>query len=53
MKFIAVAHGGNWTITREDKLLLVPLVGSMPPETNYLVTEDGDAITFGGDRILV
>ena len=43
----------NWTITREDKLLLVPLVGSMPPETNYLVTEDGDAITFGGDRILV
>ena len=53
LKFIAVAHGGNWTITREDKLLLVPLVGSMPPETNYLVTEDGDAITFGGDRILV
>jgi len=53
LKFIAVAHGGNWTITREDKLLLVPLVGSMPPETNHLVTEDGDAITFGGDRILV
>lgn len=53
LKFIAAANGGNWTITREDKLLLVPLVGSMPPETNYLVEEYGDAITFGGDRILV
>lgn len=53
LKFIAAANGGNWTITREDKLLLVPLVGSAPPETNYLVEEGGDAITFGGVRILV
>ena len=53
LKFIAVANGGNWTITREDKLLLVPLVNSMPAETNYLVEEAGYAITFGGDRILV
>ena len=51
--FIASANGGNWTITREDKLLFVPLVGSAPPETNYLIDEAGDAITFGGDRILV
>lgn len=51
--FIATANGGNWTITREDKLLFVPLVGSAPPETNYLIDEAGYAITFGGDRILV
>ena len=51
--FIAAANGGNWTITREDKLLFVPLVGSAPPETNYLIDEVGDAIIFGGDRILV
>lgn len=53
LKFIAVANGGNWTITRNDQLLLVPLVGSMPPETHYLIEENGDAITFGGIRILV
>lgn len=53
LKFIAVANGGNWTITRNDQLLLVPLVGSMPPETHYLIEEGGDAITFGGVRILV
>ena len=53
LKFIAVANGGTWTITRNDQLLLVPLVGSMPPETHYLIEENGFAITFGGDRILV
>ena len=53
LKFIAVANGGNWTITRNDQLLLVPLVGSMPPETHYRIEENGFAITFGGDRILV
>ena len=53
LNFIAVANGGNWTITRNDQLLLVPLVGSMPPETHYLIEENGFAITFGGDRILV
>ena len=53
LKFIAVANGGNWTITRNDQLLLVPLVGSMPPETHYLSEENGFAITCGGDRILV
>ena len=50
--FIAAAHGGNWIITDEGNLLLVPLL-SMPAETNYLITEYGDAITFGGVRILV
>lgn len=50
--FIAAAHGGNWIITDENKLYLVPLL-SAPAETNYLVEEYGGAITFGGVRILV
>lgn len=49
---IAVANAGNWIITDEGKLLLVGL-NSMPAETNYLITEGGSAITFGGVRILV
>lgn len=52
LRFIAVAHAGNWVITDTGELLLVPLI-SVPKETNYLVTEKGDAITFGGVRILV
>lgn len=50
--FIAAAHGGNWIITDENKLYLVPLL-SAPAETNYLVEEYGGAITFGGVRIIV
>lgn len=49
---IAVANAGNWIITDDGKLLLVGL-NSMPAETNYLITETGRAITFGGVRILV
>lgn len=49
---LAVANAGNWTITNAGKLLLVPL-NSAPAETSYLVTEYGDAITFGGVRILI
>lgn len=50
--YIAAAHGGNWVITDEGKLRLIPLL-SAPTETNNLITEHGDAITFGGVRILV
>lgn len=52
LQWIAAAHAGNWIITGEGKLLLVPLL-SIPPETNYLVTEHGDAITLGGVKLLV
>lgn len=52
LQWIAAAHAGNWIVTGEGKLLLVPLL-SIPEETNYLVTEYGGAITFGGVRILV
>lgn len=50
---IAGANLGNWIITSGNKLLLVPLFESMPPETNYLVDEKGEAITIGGVRITV
>lgn len=50
--YIASAYGGNFIISDDRKLLLVPL-GGLRTETYYLVTEGGDSITFGGDRILV
>lgn len=53
LQFIAAAHGGNFVITANNELLLIPLVGSCPESTNYLVTNEGSAITFGGVRILV
>lgn len=52
LQWIAAAHAGNWIITGEGRLLLVPLL-SIPAETNYLVTEYGDAITLGGVKLLV
>lgn len=52
LQWIAAAHAGNWIITGAGKLLLAPLL-SIPPETNYLVTEYGDAVTFGGVKLLV
>lgn len=51
--YIAGAHAGNWIVTAAGQLLLVPLFGSLPPETHYLIEEQGAAITFGGVRILV
>lgn len=49
---IAVAHMGNWRITGEGKLLLVPM--GLPAETNFLVNGmDGGAILFGDVRILI
>lgn len=52
LEIIAVCNAGNWVITDEGKLLLLVL-GDIPPETSYLVTEHGRAITLGGVRILV
>ena len=52
LRSIAAVHGGNWSVTGDGKLLLVSL-NSAPEETNFLITEYGEAITFGGVRILV
>ena len=50
--FIGSMYAGNWVITDEDKLRLVVL-GEMPPDTNYLVTEQGEPIVMGGVRLIV
>ena len=52
LSYIAIAHCGNWTITDEGKLRLVPL-WSIPEATHYLVDQYGDPITMGGVKILV
>lgn len=52
LRDIAAAHGGNWTVTDTGKLRLIPLI-SAPAETNYLVAQHGEAILFGGTKILL
>lgn len=52
LEYIAAAHGGNWIMTYENRLYLVPL-GSEPPETYFLVDETGSAILLGEVRLLV
>lgn len=49
---IAISHAGNFVMTVEGKLRLVPW-NSAPSETNLLVTERGEALVFGGDRIVL
>ena len=48
--YIGALYAGNFIITDEDKLRLLGL-GEIPPETNYLVTEDGGAILFGNGTV--
>lgn len=52
LRFIAAAHGGNFVMNDLGQLRLIVL-GDLPAETHYLVDEYGDALVFGGDRILV
>ena len=52
LRFVAAANGGNFVISATGKLRFVPL-NNLPSESNYLVTEDGEPIPFGGVRILV
>ena len=49
---IASMYAGNWIMNYDGKLRLVTLA-ELPDETNYLVDSSYDAITFGGDKILV
>lgn len=50
--YIASMYVGCFIMTDEGKLRLISLL-ELPPETNHLIDEEGNAITFGGDRILV
>jgi len=50
--YIAAMYVGGFIISDTGKLRLVSMA-DMPEETNYLVDNSGDAITFGGIRILV
>lgn len=49
---IAASYGGNFIISDEGQLLLIRL-SDLPRETNYLITQAGDILIFGDDRILV
>lgn len=49
---IGACHGGNWIITEENLLRLVPLVTS-PDETFHLIDEDYEKIkTVEGDQLI-
>lgn len=50
--FLAAMYGGDFVMSDNNELLLVSFT-DIPAETSYLISEDGDAITFGGVRILV
>lgn len=52
LSYIAVAHGGNWIMTDKGELRLIGLA-DIPPEINYLMTENGETILFGDIRLLV
>ena len=49
---IAASYGGNFIMSDEGQLLLIRL-SDLPRETNFLVTENGDVIIFGDDKIVV
>lgn len=49
---IGVSNCGSWVITPDGALRLLRF-GDIPAELRYLANEDGDAITFGGVKILV
>lgn len=50
--YIASMYVGSFIMTETGLLRLVSIL-ELPNETNYLIDNAGDAITFGGDRILV
>lgn len=50
--YIAGMYGGNFVITKENRLRFVP-IQSAPEETFYLVDENGRRITIGGDRVVI
>jgi hypothetical protein len=51
--FIAAMYGGCFVMNDLGELELVRLTPVAAKELGCLITEEGDAITFGGVRILV
>lgn len=51
--FISAMYGGCFVMNDLGELELIRLAPVASKELGYLVTEEGDAITFGGVRILV
>lgn len=49
---IGAMYGGSFCMSDEGKLLFIGLT-ELPEETNYLITQTGNFITFGGTRILL
>lgn len=50
--YIGAMYAGNWIINDVGALELV-LLGAMPPDVDLLGDEQGNALLFGGDSILV
>ena len=50
--YIGAMYAGNWIINEVGQLRLVVL-GDIPAETNYMITENEARITLGGDRIIL
>ena len=50
--YVAAMYAGCFIMNDEGMLQLITL-NAMPEETNHLVDDSGNAITFGGTRILV
>jgi len=50
--YIGACHGGNWIITEENRLRLVPLVTS-PDETFHIIDADYESITTADGHTLV
>lgn len=50
--YIAAMYGGNFIMSDEGKLLLLPL-SNVTDLSGFLVTQNGDYLLIGGDRIFV
>ena len=52
LQSIAAMRAGNFVMDENGELKLIPLT-SAPPDTNYLINNNGNPITFGGARIVL
>lgn len=52
LSYIAIGYAGNWTITKENALLLLAAY-SYPLETNLLLDDDGEVLEFSDGTCLI